>query len=104
LEATEFALAKTDPRNLPRKKLVPTALKMAHEIGLAFDEIALKSWLAFAEPAQDMAWRGYSEAEIISAAVNTSPNTYVRTIGYLIAELAGITPTPPAEIRETYSP
>jgi len=104
LEAAEFALGQINASQIPKKKLIPVALKVAREVGMTFDEITLKNWLAFAEPAQDMAWRGYSEAEILSAAINTSPNTYVRAIGYLISELTSIVPAPIAEIRETYSP
>lgn len=104
LEATEYALNQIDPKTLSKKKVVPAALKVAREVGMTFDEITLKHWLAFAEPAQDMAWRGYNSAEILSSAINTSPNTYVRAIGYLISELAAIEPVSIVEIRETYSP
>lgn len=104
LEATEFALSQIDPKSLSKKKVVPTALKVAREVGATFDEITLKNWLAFAEPAQDMAWRGYNEGEILGAAIHTSPNTYLRAIGYLISELAAIEPSSILAIRETYSP
>ncbi len=104
LEATEFALSQVDPQQISKKRIVPMALRLAKEVGMTFDEITLKNWLAFAEPAQDMAWQGFSEAEILSSAINTSPNTYVRAIGYLISELAKIEPASIVSIRETYSP
>ncbi|MCB9991065.1 MAG: hypothetical protein H6867_06760 [Rhodospirillales bacterium] len=104
MEATEYALDQIDTINISKKRKIHSALKIAHHVGMSFDEINLKSWLAFAEPAQDMAWRGFSEPEIVSAAINTSQNTFIRAIGYLIAELAKITPAPILQIRENYSP
>ncbi len=104
MEATRYARKEIDLKKLPRKRLVPTALTVAKDVAMTFDEIALKNWFAFSESAQDMAWRGYKEAEILSAAINTSPNTYVRAIGYQIAEICSIEPASIVDIRESYSP
>lgn len=104
MEATEYALSQVDPSQVSKKRIVPTALRVANEVSQTYDEITLKHWLAFAEPAQDMAWRGYDEAMILSAAINTSPNTYVRATGYLISELAAIDPASIIDISESYSP
>ncbi len=104
MEATEFALGQTDPDHMSKKRKIPNALKIARQVSKTYDEISMKHWLAFAEPAQDMAWRGFSEEEILSAAINTSQNTYIRAIGYLIAELGAIEPTSIVKIRENYSP
>src|SRR5690606_11737389 len=72
MEATEFAAQQLRRRNLSKKKLLPAALQAAHEIGKTFDDILLRQWLGFSQPAQDMAWRGFEKDEILSAAINTS--------------------------------
>ena len=104
MEAAEFAIGQINAENISKKRKIPMALKIAYEVGYTFDEINLKHWLAFAEPAQDMAWRGFKEEEIVSAAINTSQNTYIRAIGYLVSELAAIEPASILHIRENYSP
>jgi len=104
MEATEYILGQMNPSRIPKKKAVATALKVAREVRKTYDEIALKHWLGFAEPAQDMAWRGFQEDEIIGAAIHTSRNTYIRAIGYLIAEMAAIEPVSITRISDNYSP
>jgi hypothetical protein len=104
MEATEFAAQMLRKRNLPRKKLLPAALQAAHEIGLTFDHVLLRQWLGFSQPAQDMAWRGFEKDEILSAAINTSQNTYVRAAGYMISEITNIPPASIFDINESYSP
>jgi hypothetical protein len=104
MEATEFAASQLRRQNLSKKKLLPATLQSAHEIGKTFDDILLRQWLGFSQPAQDMAWRGYNRDEILSAAINTSQNTYVRAAGYMISEITGIKPASILDIRESYSP
>lgn len=103
-EALDYALKKIASQNIPKKSHISTALKIANEVGMAFDEQSLVNWLSFSEPAQDMAWRGYPREKILSAAINTSPDTQVRALGCLVSEVSGIAPTPFIEIQETYSP
>lgn len=103
MEAAELALNGME-QDLPRKKHVETALRIASNIGKTFDQALLRQWLAFSEPAQDMAWRGYKPEEILSSAINTSDDTYVRSIGYLVSEVTGIKPASILLIRENYSP
>ncbi|HIF26010.1 MAG TPA: hypothetical protein EYG18_08910 [Micavibrio sp.] len=88
----------------PKKLRVNKALRMARQISLAYDIESLKQWATFCEPAQDMAWRGMSKERIISTALNTSSNTYVRAIGFTLKELLDIEPTPIEKIHDTYSP
>ena len=102
-EMLEFALEKLSREVLVKKSRIPAALKIAHEIGLAFDESACEAWRIFAFPAQEMAWRGLSKEIILSAAINASPDTYARITGRLVSELTGIEPAPPADIREAHS-
>ena len=104
MEAAEFAAQQLRKKNLPKKKLIPAALQAARAIGKTFDDVLLRQWLGFSQPAQDMAWRGFEKDEILSAAINTSQNTYVRAAGYLISEITAIPPASIFDINETYSP
>lgn len=104
MDATEAAVRMLAGKNLPKKKNIEIALRTTDEIGRTFDLATIRQWLAFAQPAQDMAWRGYKPEEILSAAINTSENTYVRSIGYMIAEMTQIKPSSILATRESYSP
>lgn len=103
-DATKFAFEHINAKQLPKKKLVPTALKLAGEVAKTFDENAMEYWLSFSEPAQDMAWRGYTRDEILGAAINTSPSTHIRSTGYLVSEITGVKPCAIARIKDSYSP
>ncbi len=104
MEPTEYALNQIDPKKISKKGVVPTALRVAREVGKIYDETTLKQWMSFAKPAQDMAWHDYNEKDILSAAINTSPDTHVRTNGYLISELTAIDPSSILSIDKNYSP
>jgi hypothetical protein len=103
-ESTRFAFNQLQASHLSKKKLIPETVKLAREISKTFDDGSVAHWLSFSEPAQDMAWRGYGKDEILSAAINTSQNTFVRSTGYLISEVTGIQPSPILKISESYSP
>lgn len=102
-EATEFAIKELLRKDLPARKFIETALKTADNINKTIDESGLQHWLAFSEPAQDMAWRGFSKEEILGAAINTSEDTHVRATGYLISEITGLHPKSMIFIQENYS-
>ncbi|HEY8191272.1 MAG TPA: hypothetical protein VIG74_02515 [Alphaproteobacteria bacterium] len=104
LDATAAAYKLLKDQSPPRKRYFEIALRTAEEIGKTFDTATLKQWLAFSQPAQDMAWRGYRPEEILSAAINTSEDTYVRAIGYMVSEVTEIKPASILTIRENYSP
>ncbi len=104
IEATQLVLEQIRQKSPPRKKYVECAFRTASEIGKVFDEAALKQWLLFSDPAQDMAWRGYSREQILGAAINTSEDTYVRATAYLISEVTKIKPASLTDIRRNYSP
>lgn len=104
MEAAEFAALQLRKKNLPKKKLITGALQSARAIGKTFDDVLLRQWIDFSQPSQDMAWRGFEKDEILSAAIHTSLNTYVRATGYMISEITNIPPAPILEIHESYSP
>lgn len=104
MDATEAAFKMLTSRNIPKRKMIDAVLRTADEIGKTFDSSTLRQWIAFSRPAQDMAWRGYNPEEILSAAINTSEDTYVRAVGYMISEITEIKPASILTIRENYSP
>ena len=104
MEAVEAAYKMLAAKNISKKKMIEAVMQTAEEIGKTFDMNTLRQWLAFSQPAQDMAWRGYKPEEILSAAINTSEDTYVRAIGYMVSEIAEIKPSSILTIRENYSP
>lgn len=103
MESVILAMEQMKNKPVTKHKYIETALRIAREVGMTFGKDSLKQWFTFGEPAQDMAWRGYNDSEILSAAINTSDDTYVRATGYLISEVTGIKPASVMKIRESYS-
>lgn len=103
-ESCDFAVQEFLRTAPSKRKHVMLALRTASDIGRMIDNESLRHWLAFSEPAQDMAWRSFSPEDILGAAVNTSDNTSVRAIGHLVAELTGVQPTSVLNAKSIYSP
>ena len=103
MEATEFAYAQLDRKSLPKSRYLETARKISLDIGYTFEEVSIRQWWAFSEPAQDMAWRGIGKADILGAAVYTSEDPYVRATAYLISEVTGTVPVPSFDLEQTYN-
>ena len=104
LDATVFAIDKADPKNISKKRMISEAQKITSKVGQIYGSNSVTNWIKFCEPAQDMAWRNFSDEEILGAAIHTSPDTYVRATGYLVAEQTGTSPASVLDIRESYSP
>lgn len=104
LEAAQFAYSELERNKIARSKYIETARHISLEVGYTFDEASIKEWWAFSEPAQDMAWRGYTPQEILGAAVFTSENPYVRATAYLVSEVTKTDPMMSHEIAGTYNP
>jgi len=84
-------------------QFIEKARQMASNISVTFDKNNIQQWWDFCIPAQDMAWRGYSPEDILSAAIHTSPSPFVRSIGYLVQELTDIEPQLSANIQTNYN-
>jgi hypothetical protein len=104
LEAAQFAYSELERNKIARSKYIETARHISIEVGYTFDEASIKQWWAFSEPAQDMAWRGYTAEEILGAAVFTSENPYVRATAYLVSEVTKVDPLPSHDITHAYNP
>lgn len=104
VESCKFAFGQIRNKSLPQKRIIPMAFKLADEVGQTFDADTLKNWIAFSDPAQEMAWRGHDPEEILSAAIYTSIDTQVRSTGHLVADLTGIKPSSIFDQKSEYSP
>lgn len=104
MDAAEFAFQEMSKKPPSRRMMIPVALKTAHAIDKSIDHETLMNWFSFCEPAQDMAWRGASKEDILSAAINTSPDTFVRSTGHLITEMTAIKPSSFLDMNDQYSP
>lgn len=103
MEATQYAINEHLKKNPPRRKRIPLSLKIAEEMAMTFDTESLRNWLAFAEPAQDMAWQQINQEDILGSAIYISQNTHVRAIGHLVASLTEVKPVSILETREKHS-
>lgn len=104
MEATEFACRELGRKPPSRRMMIPAALKIARTIDRAIDHDTLMNWFSFCEPAQDMAWRGFSKEDILSAAINTSPDMFVRSTGHMMREMIAVEPSSFLDITDQYSP
>lgn len=103
-ESTKYAIGEISDRSPSKRQLIPMAVKLAREISLSISDESVMNWFSFCEPAQDMAWRGFSKENILSSAINTSPETDVRAVGHLIKEITEIQPSSLFDIQDFYSP
>jgi hypothetical protein len=93
MDAYKTALKKARVKQTSTANLVICARTLSVEVGHAFNVESVKQWWNFSIPAQDMAWRGINKEDILGAALHTSADPYVRSIGYLIQEVTGIKPS-----------
>lgn len=68
-------------RTLQNKKSLEAIIGVAIGIVSNIDTSTLSSWRSFCGHAQDMAWRGYSPREILTAAIRGSESPYLQAIG-----------------------
>ena len=102
-EACKFALKECDETPPAREEQIARARKISLEIGHAFEEHNIREWWNYSIPAQDMAWRGYKQEQILGAALNTSEDPFVRSIGYLVQEVTGIEDVPASALENAYN-
>ena len=87
----------------PPEEFLSSARRVSLDVGHAYDENNIKQWWDFSIPAQDMAWRGFTREEILGAALNTSDNPFVRSVGYLIHEVTNVDPVSAASLEHSYN-
>lgn len=91
MEATQFAYDALDAdAKMTTQQKLAQAYKTSINVGKMFNAIDIHQWWGYAQPAQDMAWRKIDKMEILSAAVHTSDDPFIRSNGDLIAEILGV--------------
>lgn len=103
-DACSAALAESKTEADEKVDLLTQARKASLEVGQAFDENNIKQWWDFCKPAQDMAWRGFSQEDILGAAVNTCDDPFTRSTGLLVSEVLEIEPSASNILEYTYNP
>ena len=103
MEACKIAMEELANTPTSTNDILATARQFSTDIGHTFDEENIKQWWNFSIPAQDMAWREYSKDHILGAAIHTSNDPYVRSIGYLVQEVTEIEPINSDTLHENYN-
>ena len=104
LEATQAAVTDMLQRPPSKKRQIHAALDMAEKIAREYGDETLQQWIQFCLPAQEMAWRGDPQELILSAAVCTPQNTYIRTTGFLVSDILHIVPASVLALEDHHSP
>ncbi len=86
-----------------KNKSFSVAVEFAHEIGVTYDDTSLNQWIMFTRNAQDLATLGYDKNKILSTAIYTSEDPYIRSTAYLVSEILNLDPAPTGEIKD-YNP
>ncbi len=87
MDACELSLQDIRKCDYKKTEFLKIAKSFSTDIGMTFDEKNIRQWWNFTTPAQDMAWRDIQKEHILGAALHTSNDPYVRSIGYLIEEV-----------------
>ncbi len=98
LDATQIVYDAYNPAPNMRGRLAHQALEMVDEIGQTLDESIIRQWWSFSRAAQEMAWMNVDKNIILSAAIYTSEDPYVRSTAYIVAEALNVEPSPPTDI------
>lgn len=103
-EAAEYGISKAPKIKQDMERLFRRSCKLSNDISAILDEEIIEQWWSFCKPAQDMAWRGIPADQILSAALYTSDDPFVRATAYLVAELLGVEEQDDAEdIQRIYN-
>lgn len=78
--------------------------QLADQIADCFDNDNLQSWAQFSNACQTMAWSGFTPSQILGAAINTSTNPFLKSIGHLLAELTNLSATEESHLPTGYNP
>lgn len=102
VDVTEFAAKKI--KTLPHNGLIRSIHQLATDVTRTFERQNIESWVNFSKPAQTMAWGGNTPEQILGAAIHSSPNPFIKSIGNLLAEVTSLQPTPKEIVQTVYNP
>ncbi|MBI1328087.1 MAG: hypothetical protein GC136_10660 [Alphaproteobacteria bacterium] len=88
---------------LSGEPLVKACISLANEMSAMITDTNLQEWIDFCVPAQDMAWQGFNAEEIISAALSSGSNPFLKSIGFLVSDMASIKPDSKIDWNNTYN-
>ncbi len=100
LDTMQYAYAEILKEKPTKTRYMYYARQLAINVGKAFDDSNIRQWWAFAEPAQEMAWRNFAPETILGCAAYTSEDPYIRSIALLISDITG---KDPLKVDEDYS-
>lgn len=103
LDACRFAIKELALFDKQPDEFIATARRVSVEVGHTFDSTNIQQWWDFSIPAQDMAWRGFNQEQILGAAVNVCEDPFVRSIGYMIEEVSSIEPASSESLEHSYN-
>lgn len=92
IETLELTLKERINTHRKKGKNLVSAINLTRDVGITFDFSSIKQWRSFSQPAQHMAWCGFSPETILGCAIYTSEDTYVRSIADMVAERTNIKP------------
>ena len=84
-------------------KPVAMAMEIANEIDYTYDDTSIRQWWEFSMAAQEMAWLNFDKTKILSTAIYTSEDPYVRSTAYLVAEALNMEPAALSDLG-SYNP
>lgn len=80
------------------------SLDLSREIVSVFDKKILTEWFHFARSSQELLWLDHKPSEVLSAAINTSESSFVRSISGTLSDLLEITPYRGVDTNKYYNP
>jgi hypothetical protein len=89
LDVTTFAAQELAKQKAPS---LHDALRSARRVVTSYEPDHFSQWMDFTNPAQSMAWNGYTPDIILGAAIHTSPNPFIKATGHVVSEVTGILP------------
>lgn len=102
IDVAEFAAAKMN--EAPGANLLKSVHLLSTGVSKTFDRQNLETWINFAAPAQSMAWSGSTPDQILGAALHTSANPFIKSIGNLLAEVTHVQPSDKESLLPGYNP
>ncbi len=103
MEAAKYAYNELLELKPAKSKYMTYAYQTAIEVGRTFDDISIRKWWGFSEPAQNMSWRTIDAKTILGCAVYTSDDPFVRSIGHLVSDITLIEPLSGGLLGNTFN-
>lgn len=87
-DVTEYAIKKF--RDMDKRSIINSAYNMAHHTASSFNLDNFDSWIHYVNNAQTLAWNGFVPQQILHASINSAANPFMKSIGYVLAEILNI--------------